>query len=105
MEGAMETSANELKVIEPSLNQKMGAVIDYCFSKNSSNSERFADCIVDKNKKAEELMKSLEFKLLFYSKAANACLATGKTVADCREQTTKGIRELVASTKLQIDKL
>ena len=56
---AMNNSANLLHSMEEISNTKMGTVVDTCFSKNSSNADRFADCFLEKQKKLEDLMKSM----------------------------------------------
>ena len=53
IEGAMKSSENELRTLEPLVDGKMGSVLDSCFNKNSSNPDRFADCILEKNKRVE----------------------------------------------------
>jgi hypothetical protein len=83
----------------------MGTVVESCFSKNSTNSERFAECLIQTNKKVEDIMKSLEFKMLFFSKSANGCLSKKRTVSDCTDEASKGIREMISSTKSIIDKI
>lgn len=47
----MQASEGELKNLEPTVNSKMGGFIETCFSKNTSNAEKFGDCVVEKNKK------------------------------------------------------
>ena len=105
MEGAMNSCNADLRSIETHIDTKMSGVLDYCFSKNSSNAERFADCIVEKNKKVEEIMKSVEFKVLFFSKAANQCLVNNKSVSDCTSEALKGLKEVIDNTKRSIEKL
>lgn len=46
VEGAMNGCNTELRSLEPLVDAKMGNVLENCFSKNSSNADRFADCIV-----------------------------------------------------------
>lgn len=104
IEGAMKSSENELRTLEPLVDGKMGSVLDYCFNKNSSNPDRFADCILEKNKRVEEIMKSVEFKILYFSKAANNCLAK-RSVSECTEDTVKGLKEVIEGTKRSIEKL
>jgi hypothetical protein len=82
----------------------MESVIDSCFKQNSGNPDRFADCIVEKNKGIEDTMKSIEFKILYFSKAANNCLAK-RSVAECANETTKGLKEVLENTKRGIEKL
>ena len=105
IEGAMSSCANDLKGLEPHVDTKMANVLENCFSKNSSNSDRFADCITEKNKKVESIMKGVEFKMMFFSRVANQCLAHGKSVQDCTQETVKGLREVVASTKKSIEQI
>jgi len=57
------------------------------------------------NKRVEDIMKSLEFKMLFFSKSANSCLSNKRTVSDCTNEATKGIKEMISSTKSIIDKI
>ncbi len=104
VEGAMNNCNNEMRSLEPLVDSKMGSVLDACFSKNSSNPDRFADCILEKNKRVEEIMKSIEFKVLYYSKAANNCLLK-KSVGECTEETTRGLKEVIEGTKRVIEKL
>lgn len=104
IEGAMNTCGNDLKSIEPAVDSKMSTVLDACFSKNSSNPDRFAECILDKNKRVEELMKSVEFKILYFSKAASNCVAK-RSVQECTQETVKGIKEMIDVTKRNIEKI
>ena len=46
METAMGNCANDIKQIEPLIDQKMGTVLETCYGKNTSNVDRFADCIL-----------------------------------------------------------
>jgi predicted metallo-beta-lactamase superfamily hydrolase len=104
IEGAMKRSESELRTLEPLVDSKMGSVLDTCFSKNSSNPDRFADCILGKNKRVEEIMKSIEFKILYFSKAATNCLVK-RSVAECTEDTIKGLKEVIDNSKKAIEKL
>lgn len=106
MEGAMHSCSNDLKSIEPFIDGKMASVLDTCFLKNASNADRFADCILEKNRKVDDLMKSVEFKVLFYSKFANNCLVSNKkSVSDCSQEVVKGLTEMIESTKKSIEKI
>lgn len=104
IEGAVNSSNNELRSLEPFIDQKMASVLDTCYSKNSSNADRFAECILEKNRKVDDIMKSVEFKLLFFSKNANACLLK-RSVGECTQEAIKGIQEMIENTKRSIDKL
>jgi hypothetical protein len=104
IEGAMNTCNNDLRSLEPLVDSKMGSVLDSCFAKNTSNPDRFAECILDKNKRVEEIMKSIEFKVLYFSKAANSCLAK-RSVSECTQDTVKGLKEVIDNTKKSIEKL
>jgi hypothetical protein len=46
VEGAMNGCNAELRSLEPLIDGKMSTVLDSCFTKNSSNADRFADCIL-----------------------------------------------------------
>ncbi len=106
MESAMQGSQQQVQSIEPLIDSKMGAILDACYSRNSSNSERFAECIMEKNKRVDEIMKSMEYKLLFFSKNANACLTQNrKSVSECSAEAKNGIMEMIDSTKRNIEKL
>ena len=84
----------------------MGSVVDYCFNRNSSNPERFAECILDKQNKIEEIMKSIQFKTMFCAKKAQHCLTQDKrSVPDCTGEIKKDLAEIISSTKRNIDKL
>lgn len=50
-------------------------------------------------------MKGVEFKIMFFSKVANQCLAHGKSVQDCTQETIKGLREVIANTKKSIEQI
>lgn len=104
IEGAMNSCNNDLRTLEPLVDSKMSSVLDNCFAKNSSNPDRFADCILDKNKRVEEIMKSIEFKVLYFSKAANNCLAK-RSVSECTQDTVTGLKEMIENTKRNIEKL
>lgn len=105
MEGAMGQCNNEIRTLEPFIDTKMASTLDSCYGRNSSNPERFAECILDKNKRVEDIMKGVEFKLLFFSKAANQCLLNNKSVSDCTQDAVKGIKEVIENTKKSIEKL
>ena len=79
MQKSMEANSNSFQEIEPFVNKKMGQILDYCFNRNQNNADRFSDCILEKNKKVEELMKSIEFKVLYYTKFTNNCLVSNKS--------------------------
>lgn len=100
----MNNCNNDLRSLEPLVDNKMGSVLDSCFTKNSSNPDRFADCILEKNKRVEEIMKSIEFKVLYFSKAANNCLLK-RSVSECTDDTVKGLKEVIENTKRSIEKL
>jgi hypothetical protein len=51
VQAAMNNAASSLQGLEEVSNQKMGTVVDSCFSKNSTNADRFADCFMEKQKK------------------------------------------------------
>lgn len=104
IEGAMSNCNNDLRTLEPLIDTKMSGVLDSCFSKNSSNPDRFADCILDKNKRVEEIMKSIEFKVLYFSKAANNCLAK-RSVSECTQETVNGLKDMIENTKRSIEKI
>jgi hypothetical protein len=61
----------------------MASSIEYCYSKNNNNMDRFSDCVVEKSKKVDDIMKSFEYKFLFISKSASSCLNSGKSVSEC----------------------
>ena len=105
MEGAMGQCNNEIRSLEPLIEAKMASSLDACYGRNSSNADRFAECILDKNKRVEDIMKGVEFKMLFYSKAANQCLINGKSVSDCTQDAIKGIKEVIENSRKSIDKL
>jgi len=52
----------------------MGKVLETTFTKNSTNPDRFARGLLETNKKLDDIMKSLEYRILFFSKSANLCL-------------------------------
>lgn len=53
MESAMQATQQQISTLEPVVDAKMGSLLDVCFNRNSSNAERFAECILEKNKKME----------------------------------------------------
>ena len=85
IEGAMTANADQLKSIEELNDYKMGSILESCFSKNESNPERFADCIGEKQKKMEEILNPMQFKIMFFSKSSHNCLTKGKSVSDCTQ--------------------
>lgn len=95
VEAAMQNNAESFKSLEELTDAKGGNLFDSCFSKNSTNPERFAECFNDKQKRIEEIMAPFQFKMMFFSKSSSNCLAQGKSVADCTQEATKGIREVI----------
>ena len=85
IEGAMTANADLLKSIEELNDYKMGSVLESCFSKNESNPERFADCIIEKQKKMEDVLNPMQFKIMFFSKSGHNCLTKGKSVSECTQ--------------------
>ena len=85
IEGAMQNNASLLKGIEEANDNKMGSVLETCFSKNDSNPERFAECIVEKQKKMEDILNPMQFKIMFFSKSSHNCLNRGKSVSECTQ--------------------
>ena len=85
MEGAMSTCAETMRSIEELSDRKMGEILDFCYSKNPNNPDRFADCIVDKQKKIEEIITPMQFKIVFFSKNSQKCLQENKSVSACTE--------------------
>jgi hypothetical protein len=82
IEGAMGAVANDFKSIEPLIEGRMNSLLESCFAKNENNSDRFADCFLEKNKKIEDIMKPVEYKMMFFSKKANLCLQK-KSILEC----------------------
>jgi len=85
IEGAMSSNADLLKSIEELNDYKMGSILEACFSKNETNPERFADCIGEKQKKMEEILNPMQFKIMFFSKSSHNCLSRGKSVSECTQ--------------------
>ena len=84
----------------------MAGMMESCFARNSSNSERFAECVLEKNKKSEQIMGGLEFRMLFFAKRANYCLSEQrKSVPECSSEVQKGITEMVEGTKRGLERL
>jgi hypothetical protein len=53
IEGAMGSCNSDLSSLEPQIDAKMNSVLESCFAKNASSPDRFADCIVDKNRQVD----------------------------------------------------
>jgi len=62
----------------------MDIAINQCFTKNDKNADKFANCVIEINKKLESTMKPIEFKMMYLSKFANQCLVKGNSVKDCQ---------------------
>jgi hypothetical protein len=93
IEGAMQACGNDLRGIEELNDTKMGNILETCFGKNSGNPERFADCIVEKQKKMEDILSPMQFKIMYFSKSSHNCLTQqNKSVSDCTQEAIKGIR-------------
>ena len=106
IEGAMHACSTDLKSIEELNDQKMGGVLENCFAKNSNNPDRFADCIIEKQKKIEDILNPMQFKIMFFTKSSHNCLTEQKkSVGDCTQETIKGIKEVIANTMKSIDRL
>jgi hypothetical protein len=50
-------------------------------------------------------MKTIQFKLMFFSKTANQCLLNNKAVPECTQETLKGLKEVIANTRKNIEKI
>jgi hypothetical protein len=83
----------------------MGSFLDQCFSRSPDNAERFAECVMEKNKKLEAIRNPLEIKLLYFSKKANDCLSNGRSVSECSSNTTKGLSDMLAELRSNVDRL
>ena len=106
IEGAMHACSDSLKSIESLSDNKMGEILESCFNKNSSNPDRFADCIVERQKKMEEVLNPMQFKIMFFSKSSHNCLTQQKkSVGDCTQEAIKGISEVINNAKKNIDRL
>jgi hypothetical protein len=51
IEGAMKNCQGDFKGLENHISSRIEEFNDVCYSKNSSNADRFADCMVEKNRK------------------------------------------------------
>lgn len=70
-------------------------VLESCYSRSNENPDRFSQCVVDNNKKINDIMESFQFKMLFLSRHAKGCLERGN-VKECTEKVTtqgKGVIE------------
>lgn len=85
IEAAMQKNEEGFRSLGELTDAKGGSIFEACFSKNSSNPERFGECFSEKQKKIEELMAPFQFKMMFFSKSSSNCLAQNKSVADCTE--------------------
>ena len=74
IEGAMHACSGNLKSMESIQDDKMAESLEYCFTKNSNNPDRFADCVIDKQKKMEDILNPLQFKIMFFTKSSHLCL-------------------------------
>ena len=86
IEGAMHACGNELKSIEELNDYKMGSILETCFSKNSSNPDRFADCVMEKQKKIEDILNPMQFKIMYFTKSSHNCLTQkNRSVNECTQ--------------------
>ena len=84
----------------------MGEILESCFSKNSNNPDRFADCIVERQKKMEDALNPMQFKIMFFSKSSHNCLTQQKkSVNECTQEAIKGINEVIQNTKKSIERV
>jgi len=51
IQNSMNNAASSLQSLEEISGQKMESVIETCFSRNESNPDRFAECLLDKQQK------------------------------------------------------
>ena len=106
IEGAMHACGDSLRSIEELNDNKMGSILEGCFSKNSNNPERFADCIMEKQKKVEDILNPMQFKIMFFSKSSHNCLTQHKkSVPECTQEAIKGIKEVIENTKKNIERI
>lgn len=106
VEAAMQNNQDLLKSLEEANDLKMGNLFEICFNKNSSNPDRFADCFLEKQKKMEDIMNPMQFKIMFFSKSANNCLVQQKkNVTDCIQEATKGLKEVIENAKKSVEKI
>ncbi len=85
---------------------KKGALFENCYTQNSSNPDRFADCFLGKQKKMEEIMDPMELKIEFFSKIANICLVQQKkSVSECVQEATKNIKEVIENSKRSVERI
>jgi hypothetical protein len=49
--------------------------METCFTKAGGNADRFAECVLNSQKKVNDIIEPFQFKLLFISKSAEQCLA------------------------------
>ena len=69
MTAVMKNLSKDMEGIEPAANMKMHQSLEACYTKSGGNPDRFADCVVNSNKKISDIVEPFQFKLLFISKS------------------------------------
>lgn len=75
LDAVVKNGAKDMEKIQPTISLKLQSSLDNCFNRSGDNPDRFATCMGDTQKKAQELMDTFQFKQLFLSRTIETCLA------------------------------
>jgi hypothetical protein len=84
---------------------KVSASIENCYKRSGENPDRFASCMVDTQKKVQELTEGFQFKQLFLSHSVQSCLAKNNDTAKCRDEGIKTFTTSINSFLKQLDQI
>ena len=84
---------------------RLNNTLEQCYQRSNDNADRFAECVVSSNKKLNDVMEGFQFKMLFLSRSAKACLEKGDSVSTCVERVTGQGRGVIDSVLKQVEKI
>ena len=105
MEGFQKNLASQLQRIEPEANMRLNNTLQQCFQRSNDNADRFAECVVGSNKKLNDVMEGFQFKMLFLSRSAKACLEKGDSVPSCVQRVTTQGKSIIDGVLKQVEKI
>lgn len=101
----IQSGAKEAEKIEPSINLKLQTAVQNCYSKCNENPDKFANCMVETQKKVNELTESFQFKNLFLGTFIQNCLNTTNDVTKCTEEGKKSMKNINATLLKEIERI
>lgn len=100
LEAVMRTQEQSFKNLSESMQASMENLNETCYSKNSGNADRFAECIKEKAAKISDLSELFSMKQMFFARRIQACIVEQKkSVSDCTQEGSKIISDIIENTK------